>query len=128
MGICLSIVQADILVVISNQSSLTYLTKQNIKRIFLNKTDFLPNGKKVNVAEGMSSKVKRIFYRHITNKSQSQLRSYWAKQVFTGKGRPPHRLNTDKLVNYVVNNPNTISYITQDKMSDALKVLYTIKQ
>jgi len=128
MGISLQIVYADILVVISERSSIKNLDKHEVKRIFLDKTRFFPNGQKVQVVEGNLANVKNEFYSLVTNKSKSQLRSYWAKQIFTGKGRPPRQIKKDKLLSYLDKNPNAISYISEEQMTDSLKVLYKIKR
>jgi len=128
LAISLQIVYADILVVVSERSSIQNLDKHEVKRIFLDKTRFFPNGEKVQVVEGISENVKNAFYSLVTNKSKSQLRAYWAKQIFTGKGRPPRKMKEDKLLHYLAQNPNAISYISTEQMSNSLKVLYKIKR
>jgi ABC-type phosphate transport system substrate-binding protein len=124
----LSALSADILVVVSKKSSIGKLSKYEVKRIFLNKTRFSPNGEKVQIVESISLHIKNTFYHEVTDKSKSQLRSYWAKQVFTGKGRPPRQLKKGTLLSYLAQNPNAISYINSEQMTDALKVLYKIKK
>lgn len=128
ISLSLAVLHADILIVISQKSLVKKLSTHDIKRIFLNKTRFLPGGERVEVIEGIPSELKNSFYRLVTGKSKSQLRSYWAKQIFTGKGKPPRQIKQENLVSYLDENPNTISYISEAQMNDALKVLYKIKQ
>lgn len=119
---------ADILVVVAGNSSVTQLDEYEVERIFLSKTRFFSDGEKVEVIEGMENELKDSFYRLIAHKSKSQLRSYWAKQIFTGKGKPPRQFKEDRLLPYLVQNTNAISYISSEQMTDTLKVIYKIKQ
>jgi len=128
IGLSFTVLHADILVVMSEKSSSKQLSKQDIERIFLNKTRFLPGGERVEVIEGISSELKDSFYHEVTRKSTSQLRSYWAKLIFTGKGKPPRQIKKDNLVNYLNENPNAITYISEAQMNDSLKVLYKIQR
>ena len=88
---------ADILVVVSEKSSIQNLDKHEVKRIFLNKTRFFSNGQKVQVVESGATDVKNTFYSRVTQKSKSQLRSYWAKQIFTGKGKRAALITLQKI-------------------------------
>ena len=128
IGLTLHLMSADILVVVSEKSSIQNLDKHEVKRIFLNKTRFFSNGQKVQVVESGATDVKNTFYSRVTQKSKSQLRSYWAKQIFTGKGKPPRKLKKGKLLSYLDQNPNAISYISAEQMTDSLKVLYKIER
>lgn len=118
----------DILVVVSEKSSIQNLKRHEVKRIFLDKTRIVHSGEKIQVVEGVSENVKNEFYSLLANKTKSQLRSYWARQIFTGKGRPPRKIKQDKLVEYLAQNPNAISYISTEQMNDALRVIYKIKR
>ncbi len=119
---------SDILVVVSERSTVEKLDKHTVQRIFLNKTRSFPNGEHVEVVEGMPSLLKEKFYRLVTDKSKDQLRSYWAKQVFTGKGKPPRQMDSADLVVYLSQNPDAISFISVEQMSDSLKILFRLKQ
>ncbi|RLA69016.1 MAG: hypothetical protein DRG24_09200, partial [Epsilonproteobacteria bacterium] len=121
-------VYSDILVVVSKDSMVETLDKHTVQRIFLNKTRSFPNGERAEAIEGVPSELKQDFYRLVADKSKTQLRSYWAKQVFTGKGKPPKQMNSDDLVIYIAQNPDAISYISVEQLSDSLKVVFKLKQ
>lgn len=45
-------------------------------------------------------------------KTPAQLRAFWAKQVFTGAGRPPKELDGDEaVIKFVAATPGAIGYI-----------------
>jgi ABC-type phosphate transport system substrate-binding protein len=52
------------------------------------------------------------FTREILKKSPSQLRSYWNRQIFSGKGVPPPDLESeDEVIRYVLSNKGAIGYL-----------------
>ena len=59
--------------------------------------------------------------------SESQLKSYWSKLVFTGKGQPPRDVQTDaEMIELVAGNPNIIGYVDISSVTDKVKVLTSI--
>ena len=58
------------------------------------------------------------------NKSNSQLKAYWSKLVFTGKGTPPKEVDSDaEMLSLISNNPSFIGYIDSSAVTDAVKVV-----
>ena len=52
------------------------------------------------------------FTREILKKSPSQLRSYWNRQIFSGKAVPPPDLESqDEVITYVLANKGAIGYV-----------------
>jgi ABC-type phosphate transport system substrate-binding protein len=52
------------------------------------------------------------FTREILKKSPSQLRSYWNRQIFTGKAVPPPELESEEeVIRYVLANKGAIGYL-----------------
>jgi len=52
------------------------------------------------------------FTREVLKKSPSQLRSYWNRQIFSGKGVPPPDLESeDDVIRYVLSNKGAIGYL-----------------
>lgn len=118
-------VQAEVVVVVSAKNSLNSLTPNQLADIFLGKTEELPNGVSVAaVDQGENSREKEEFYRRYLNRSLAQIRAYWAKQIFTGKGEPPREFdNIEQLKRYVAANPNSIAYLEREKLDASLKVV-----
>jgi ABC-type phosphate transport system substrate-binding protein len=52
------------------------------------------------------------FTREILKKSPSQLRSYWNRQIFSGKAVPPPDLESqEEVISYVLANKGAIGYV-----------------
>ncbi|MFL0798099.1 MAG: phosphate ABC transporter substrate-binding protein [Cellvibrionaceae bacterium] len=107
-----------------NQNTLSI---EDIKRIFLGKKKSYPDGTKaipIDQKEGSAPRTAFTFV--ILNKSDQQMRAYWAQQLFTGKGTPPKdfRNNTD-VKKLVSTNPSLIGYIDSKAVDDSVKVIHT---
>lgn len=106
-------VLAEKLVVISSPDNVASLDIDDVARIFLGKVTQYPNGEKVEPLDlNPDDPSYAEFSRVVLKKNVSQLRAYWAKQVFTGKGRPPKVIaNTDDLQDLVASDAQYLSYL-----------------
>jgi hypothetical protein len=127
--ITITFLQAEnIAVVVSNNFDATELSKSQIKRIFLAKTNRV-NSTKIKVVELKNTAYKKEFYKQVSGKSQAQLRSYWTTLIFTGKAQPPKQLQDMKeLIANMKEDNRIITYIPESKITKDMKVLYTIKE
>ncbi|CAK0773000.1 Phosphate ABC transporter substrate-binding protein [Gammaproteobacteria bacterium] len=116
---------ADVVVIIGAKATTSTLDKQVLSDIFLGKSATLPNGEAVvPVEQKEDSPLREEFHTKVTNKSSNQLRAYWSKQIFSGKGKPPKEVADSAAVKQlVVTNPNTIGYIDKAAVDDSVKVL-----
>ncbi|MCV2886203.1 phosphate ABC transporter substrate-binding protein [Aestuariibacter sp. AA17] len=100
--------------VIVHPSNSEQLDQASISRIFLGKAKSFPSGSSavpINLEE--SSATTEEFNSKVLNKSSSQLKAYWSKLVFTGKGTPPKTVSSDaEMINLIANNPNMIGFIS----------------
>ncbi|MFG0530994.1 MULTISPECIES: phosphate ABC transporter substrate-binding protein [Pseudomonas] len=70
---------------------------------------------------------KERFYSALTNKNESQLKSYWSGLVFTGKGQPLQSVDDDAaVIAKVGSEANAIGYIDTSAVNDKVKVLFTL--
>ncbi len=99
---------------------------KEIERIFLGKSKSFPGGGQalpINQAEG--SDIRNAFDSGLLGRSASQMKAYWSKLVFTGKGTPPQEVAGDADVKAVVSsNPSTIGYIDASAVDDSVKVVH----
>ena len=66
-------------------------------------------------------------YKLISNKTISQLKSYWTTLIFTGKGKPPKSFsNINYLVNYMKLHAGSIAYVNTSEVTSEMKVIYSI--
>lgn len=114
-------------VIVSAKSSVGTLTADQAEQIFLGKTLALPGGasaKVYDLKEG--SPVRSDFYSKVSGKTDSQLKAYWSKIVFSGKGQPPQELTDGASVKKAVaGDPNAIGYIDSAEVDGTVKVVLT---
>jgi len=113
------------IVVIVNPSVSATVSAKDISRIFLGKSKSLPGGHKVkplSLSDGNAARDE--FNEKVLKKSNSQLKSYWSKLIFTGKGQPPKELGSDAdMIAKISSDPGSIGYISKESVTDAVKVL-----
>ena len=117
---------ADVAVVVSAKSGAAALTKQQVSDLFLGKASTFPDGKQaVPIDQAESSAFRDEFHSKVTGKSGAQLKSFWSKQVFSGKGTPPKEVgNSAEVKKLVADNPNMIGYIDKAAVDGSMKVLF----
>lgn len=115
---------ADVSVIV-NPSNNSELSKSAISKIYLGKTKTFPNGDKVLALNLKSSNnVRNNFQQEILGKSTAQVKAYWSKLIFTGKGKPLKELATEEdVLAMVASTPNAIGYIDSSKVNDTVKVV-----
>ena len=119
-----SVAQAEVAVVV-HPSNAASLDQASLSRIFLGKMKSFPGGGQavpLNQSEGNAATAE--FNNKVLKKSASQLKAYWSKLVFTGKGTPPKALSSDsEVINLVSSNPNVIGYVDASAVTGAVKVV-----
>ena len=115
--------------VIVNKAVTDSLSEADISNIFLGKTKSLPGGAQaVPVDQTAGSAARTTFYTKLTGKDESQLKAYWSRLIFTGKGQPPKEVGGDAdVVGLVGGNPNMIGYVDAAAVNDSVKVVATLK-
>ncbi len=109
-------------------SNQTTLTQDDLVRMYTGKLSAFSDGSSavpVNLADSVP--LRADFDQKALGRSSSQVKAYWSKLVFTGKGTPPKEVASDsEVLTLVANNPNLIGYVSADVVSDKVKVLLTL--
>lgn len=117
-------VQADIAVVV-NPANANTVSADDLNRLFLGRTSNFADGSKatpLNLAEGVAARDE--FDTKVLKRSSAQLKAYWSKLVFTGKGTPPKELTDDAAVKAAVAADATaIGYISSSSVDGSVKVV-----
>lgn len=119
-------VHADEVVLVVNPSNpLSDMSLKVAKKIYLGKSKFFPGGGKVIPADQSDkSDVRTMFYEVIIGRSKSQLKSYWSKRIFTGKGTPPIvKKDDDAMLEWVAEQPQALGYVFRSSVTPNVKVL-----
>jgi ABC-type phosphate transport system substrate-binding protein len=118
-------VTADVVVVVSSTSTITSLSNAQVTDIFLGKVNRFPNGTlAVPIDQVEGSQARDEFYATFSSKSPAQVKSLWAKIIFTGRGQPPKAAsNSIEVRKLLAANPQAIGYIERSSVDSSVKVL-----
>ena len=115
---------AEIEVIVHPSNGAT-LDQDSIQRIFLGKTRAFPGGgEAVAISASEGSPEEAEFTEKVLSKTPKQLKAYWAKMVFTGKGTPPRQVDSAaEVVKLISANPNLIGFIPAGTGGAGVKVV-----
>ena len=113
--------------VIVHPANASALTPDEITKLYLGRSKSFPDGSAaIPLAQVESTAVTNQFNEKILNKTGSQMKAYWSKLVFTGKGTPPKEVASDKdVIDLVSQNPSTIGYVDKSAVTPSVKVVTT---
>lgn len=122
-----NIIHAETAVIVSSSNTNTSLDSDTVSRIYLGKSSSFPSGDQaVPVDQSEGSATREAFNDSVLGKSSSQLKAYWSRLIFTGKGTPPKEVGDDAAVkSLVAANPNMIGYVDSGVVDDSVKVVLT---
>ncbi|MGS2722333.1 hypothetical protein ACVBEJ_01220 [Porticoccus sp. GXU_MW_L64] len=117
------------LVVISNPEIKGEVSSSDVARIYLGKVNQFPDGSPAEPLDVSPSDPNyEKFARKVLKKSPSQLRAYWAKQIFTSRASPPKtRKNQKELRKAVATDKRYLSYIDSGQADDSVRVVLKVE-
>jgi hypothetical protein len=125
LSLGISVGRADVVAVVSSMSQITTLTRTQVMDIFLGKRTRFPDGSAaipIDQAEGSAARDE--FYTRLAEMSPAQVKSFWARIIFTGRGQPPKTVATDvEAKRLLVADPNTIGYIDKSLVDSSVRVV-----
>ena len=115
----------DVVAVVSAKSPVTALTTSQVADIFLGKTSRFPDGSQaVPIDQPEDSPERDRFYAQVAGKSAAQVKAYWSKIIFTGRGQPPMQAaNGREVKKMIAQNPAAIGYIDPSLVDDSVRVV-----
>jgi len=128
--LCMSItlgVAAEIVVVV-HPSNNNPIAQADLESLFMVKKSTFADGSKATAYYlTADDAVRNQFDEKILGKSSGQLKAYWSKLVFTGKGTPPLEFsNSAEAVAKVATDPSAIAYVDKSAVTGAVKVAFTL--
>jgi hypothetical protein len=125
LGFNISAVRADVVAVVSSKSAITTLTRNQVMDIFFGRRTRFPDGSvavPIDQSEGSAARIE--FYSKFADMSPAQVKAFWAKIIFTGRGQSPKTVATGvEAKKALVASPNAITYIDQSMVDDSVRVV-----
>jgi ABC-type phosphate transport system substrate-binding protein len=120
-----AVVSADVVAVVSSKSPVVALTKSQVTDIFLGKVSRFPNGAQaVPIDQQEGSGARDAFYAKVAGKTAAQIKAYWSKIIFTGRGQPPREVaNGMEMKKLIIENQSAIGYIEDKYLDDSVRVV-----
>jgi len=119
---------ADVAVIVNPGSGISAASSGDVKSLFLGKSKKIAGKSVVAVEQKEGNSARATFNDKVLGKSGSQLKAYWTKLIFSGKGSPPKNLADDSAVKaHVAANAGAIGYIDSSKVDATVKVILTVK-
>ena len=113
--------------VIVNSANSAAIGEADVSRIFLGKVKTFSTGDKITIVNlKYNHETRNEFEEKVLKKSASQVKAYWSKLMFSGKGKPPKELASDKdVLAFVAANPGAIGYVAEGSVDASVKVVKT---
>jgi ABC-type phosphate transport system substrate-binding protein len=112
---------AEVVVVVNPKAAESSMTKDQVAQFFLGKSSSMTP-----VDQPESAAIRGEFYKKVTDKDASQVKSLWSKLVFTGKATMPKEVGDSAAVKKAVAaDPKAIGYIEKSAVDGSVKVIYT---
>lgn len=125
LGLVSVAAQAEVVVVVAANSPIRTVSDSEVADIFLGKLARLSDGTRVaalDQAEGTAAR--EAFYLKFTGKSPAQVKAFWSKVIFTGRGRPPRAVATDAaVVRALREDPAAIGYIDRSSVDSTTRIV-----
>jgi len=116
---------AEVVAVVSAKSQVTTLSKGQLADIFLGRVSRFPDGvRAVPIDQAEGSVVRDEFYAKVAGKSPAQVKAYWSKIIFTGRGQPPRAVTSSReMKERIRENPAAIGYIDATLADDSVRII-----
>lgn len=119
-----------IAVIVNKNSSVSKLSQEQVKSLFLGQTRYAEGGKALSIGErDRNSPIYMEFYATVANMNPKEVSVHWAKKVFTGEAAPPARINGDDkaTIDWLQTQPDAITYIYAKNSDSRVKIVTFIE-
>ena len=113
-------------VVVNERNSTSSMSKQALSRFFLKQTTTWINGMPaIPVDQAAGSEIREAFSQEIHDRDVKAVKSFWQRQIFSGRGVPPTEKTSDEeVLVFVQANPGAVGYVSVDtELREGVKVL-----
>lgn len=124
-----TVCKAEWAVVVNPAVEINSLEKSEVARIFMKKSKTLPNGEEViPLSQASRADVNEAFFAKISGQNKMQRDAYWARLMFTGKGRPPEDAKSNEVMKQrIAEDKRYIGYVDAASVDSTVKVVCRIE-
>lgn len=103
----------------------SHLSRDEVSRLFLKKEMFLADGTEAMPVDLQSdSPTREAFSQQIHGKGVGAIHSYWQRQIFSGRGKPPQVKRSDaEVIAWVSSTPGAIGYVAANAAVVGVRVI-----
>lgn len=104
----------DFQVVVNNANDTQSVTKQQLSRCFMKQTTTWINGQTIApVDQAASSTVREEFSKEVLGRDVSAVKSFWQRQIFSGRSvPPPEKASDEEVLAFIRANPGAVGYVS----------------
>jgi ABC-type phosphate transport system substrate-binding protein len=126
LGLPFGVAAANVVVVVSAKSAITALSNSQVSDLFLGKVSRFPGGLlAVPIDQAEGSNARNEFYAKFADKTPVQIKAYWSKIIFTGRGQPPRvAASGEEVKKRIAGDPAAIGYIEEKLVDASVRVIY----
>lgn len=106
-------------VIVAQDAPLDSLSREAVRDVFFGRSAL----ENITPADRAEESLRAAFYLRLTGQSLNSVRAYWAKRVFTGRGRPPDAVAADALPQALKNIPYLLTYIPAGQKPAGSKIV-----
>lgn len=120
-----TLAQAEVVVAVSEQSSIKTLSRLQLTDIYLGRLTQLPSGYAVTpLDQAEPSGSHHQFYQHYLGRTAAEIRAHWSRLIFTGRGQPPKAVAGDAaMADALIDNPSAVGYLNTEALREGLRVI-----
>lgn len=114
-----------VVVVVSADSPLVELRRQQLANIYLGRSSRFPDGRPaVPIDREPGSPERAQFYERYLGRTPAQIKSHWSKLIFTGRGRPPPDFSSgEEVKERIAGDPSAIGYLDEALVDDSVRIV-----
>jgi ABC-type phosphate transport system substrate-binding protein len=108
----------DFKIVINEANTTTSITTANLSDCFMKQAatyTWISGQPLIPIDQAANSETRRAFSTQVHGRDVNAIRSFWQRQIFTGKAAPPQeKASDDEVLAFVRENPGAVGYVAAD--------------
>lgn len=115
---------AEVIIVANKSVPVDTISEDVLKDIFMGITLTWKDSQEIKSVVLQGGSTHEDFTENYLHKTSSQFDIYWKKRMFTGKGTPPHTVQSESdIIDYVASTKGAISYLSEKPTNDNIKII-----